>query len=139
LIKEIKGSDGMGAHQQTFIDAIRNNAPDSLNAPVEIGHQSSAWCNFANYAYRIGNEGFARGQGTMEGLNQSVSDSATAILEELRKLVAVHEGDEIANSMRLGPTLEFDPQAEEFVGTFGDTANQLLRRNGRNEFVVPEM
>jgi hypothetical protein len=139
LMKEIKGSEGMGIHQQNFIDAIRSNAPDSLNAPVEIGHHSSAWCNFANYAYRLANEGYARGTGEIKDMAEGIEESADGILDELRKLVAVHEGGEAAEAMHAGPTLSFDATSQEFVGDFGDSANQYLRRAGRKEFVVPEV
>jgi hypothetical protein len=138
LIKEIKGSEGMGDHQQNFIDAIRNNAPDSLNAPVQIGHQSSAWCNFANYAYRVSQESNgADSSGTL--LDKGIESQSAEILDELKKLVAVHEGAEVADSLHLGPTLTFDAKSEKFVGDYADAANQLLRRKGRKEFVVPEV
>lgn len=138
LIKEINGTEGMGRHQQNFIDAIRNNVPDSLNAPVEIGHQSSAWCNFANYAYRAaqGSDVTATSGAT---LDLSVEKQSAEILDELRKLVAIHEGEKVADALHVGPTLNFDPQSESFVGDHADAANAYLRRAGRKEFVVPEV
>jgi hypothetical protein len=135
LIKEIKGTGGMGAHQQNFIDAIRNNSSASLNAPVEMGHKSSAWCNFANYAYRV-----AQGSNsTGSGLDLGIDSQAAGILDELKKLVAVHEGEKVAETLQPGPTLTFDGASEQFVGDNADQANQLLRRAGRKEFVVPEV
>jgi predicted dehydrogenase len=137
LIKEIKGSEGMGTHQQNFVDALRNNAPDSLNAPVRIGHQSSAWCNFANYAYRVAQSGAAAQ--AVPPLAEGIESQSTGILEELQKLVAVHEGEKVAGTLQLGPTLTFDAQSETFVGDNASLANQFLRRAGRKEFVVPEV
>lgn len=137
LIKEIKGTSGMGAHQQNFVDAIRNNSPDSLNAPVEIGHQSSAWCNFANYAYRVAHGGDST-QAT-PSLDKGIESQSAEILGELKKLVAVHEGAEVADKLHLGPALTFDTESDQFVGANAAAANQLLRRKGRKEFVVPEV
>lgn len=137
LIKEIKGTDGMGVHQQNFIDAIRNNAPDSLNTPIEMGHQSTAWCNFANYAYRVAQN--ANGATNGAPPDQGIEKQSAEILDELRKLVAIHEGAETADAMHTGPTLTFDEQAQEFVGDFAARANQFLRRPGRKQFVVPEV
>jgi hypothetical protein len=135
LIKEIKGTEGMGVHQQNFVDAVRNHTPESLNAPVAIGHQSSAWCNFANYAYRV-----AQGSnGTGAELDLGIDSQAAGILDELKKLVAVHEGEKVAETLQPGPTLTFDAASEQFVGDNADKANQLLRRAGRKEFVVPEV
>jgi hypothetical protein len=38
----------------------------------------------------------------------------------------------------LGRTLQFDPQAEKFVGAGSELANPLLSRRYRASFVVPE-
>jgi hypothetical protein len=38
----------------------------------------------------------------------------------------------------LGPWLTMDSSKERFVGDFADQANQLLSRNYREPFVVPE-
>jgi predicted dehydrogenase len=138
LIKEINGTEGMGVHQQNFIEAIRNNAPDSLNAHVKVGHESSAWCNFANYAYRVAQGSNGSGPNG-DALDKGIEQESAGILEELKKLVAVHEGAEVADSLHLGPTITFDAKAEKFVGNHADAANQLLRRKGRKEFVVPEV
>jgi predicted dehydrogenase len=138
LIKEIKGTEGMGDHQQNFITAIRNNAPDSLNAPVQIGHQSSAWCNFANYAYRVAQDSHGPDSDS-PSLDKGIESQAAGILDELKKLVAIHDGEKIAENLQLGPTLTFETTSEQFTGAHADAANQLLRRAGRNEFTVPEV
>src|SRR5690606_10697084 len=94
-------------HQQNFIDAIRNNAPDSLNTPIEMGHQSTAWCNFANYAYRVAQD--ANGSAADGApLDRGIEKQSAEILDELRTLVAIHEGAETADAMHAGPTLTFD-------------------------------
>jgi hypothetical protein len=138
LVKEIKGSDGMIVHQQNFIDAIRSNTPEILNAPVEVGHHSTAWCNFANYAYRAGHDAHAAGSNSTDKVAESVTKPSAEILDELRELVKVHEGTEVAENLHVGPTLEFDAEREVFIGANADSANKYLRTPGRNEFVVHE-
>lgn len=138
VIKEVRGTDGMGIHQQNFIDAIRNNSPGTLNAPVEVGHQSSAWCNFANYAYRVGHETALQTSENETDLGALTAVStAKKVLEELIHLVEVHEGTTGAKSLQMSPVLTFDGKAEQFTGEHADAANKLLRTSGRKEFVVP--
>jgi hypothetical protein len=135
LIKEIKGTTGMVDHQQNFIDAIRTSSPGSLTAPAEVGHHSTAWCNLANYAYRVA--GDLRRQGHEEAAFDVNDAHAAGIWSDLRSLVAVHEGQQTADSMRLGPRLAFDSTRVTFVGDHADVANRYLRVSGRNDFVVP--
>jgi len=135
LIKEIKGTNGMITHQQNFIDAIRNASSESLTAPADVGHHSTAWCNLANYAFRVGSE--LRSQGHEEVAFDVKDAQAAGIWSDLRSLVAVHEGRQTADAMRLGPRLAFDSTRESFDGDHADVANRYLRVSGRNEFVVP--
>ncbi len=135
LIKEISGTNGMITHQQNFVDAIRNASPGSLTAPAEVGHHSTAWCNLANYAYRAGND--LRSQGQEDAAVKVKGAHAAGIWNELRWLVAVHEGRQAFDSMRLGPQFAFDSTQETFVGDHADVANRYLRVPGREEFVVP--
>ena len=54
VIKQFKGTSGSGAHQQNFIDAVRQRDPSVLNSEVKVGHDSTGWCNLANIAFRAG-------------------------------------------------------------------------------------
>ncbi|MDZ4657878.1 MAG: Gfo/Idh/MocA family oxidoreductase [Bythopirellula sp.] len=138
VIKEIRGTDGMGVHQQNFIDAIRNSSPGSLNAPVEVGHHSSAWCNFANYAYRVD------AKDASQPLAEFDFDFATGVgagkmLIELSRLIEVHDKQFPREGLQLGPVLRFDAAKEQFTGKHADAANKFLRTPGREKFVVPEV
>lgn len=135
LVKEIKGTTGMIDHQHNFVDAIRNSTPGSLMAPADVGHHSTAWCNLANYAHRVGSD--LRAQGHEAAAVEVLDANAASIWNELRSLVAVHEGHQRADSMRLGPRLTFDSTCETFVGDHAEVANRYLRIAGRKEFVVP--
>lgn len=45
---------GLGNHYQNFIDAIRENDPTKLTAPIEEGFYSCALIHLANISYRLG-------------------------------------------------------------------------------------
>ncbi|MDZ7640122.1 MAG: Gfo/Idh/MocA family oxidoreductase [Bryobacterales bacterium] len=49
-----KGNDGPGTvqHFQNFLEACRSRDHKKLNAEIEIGATSAAWCHMANIAYR---------------------------------------------------------------------------------------
>src|SRR4051812_20516389 len=54
-IRKFKGDAGK-KHQRNFVDAVFAHDRKKLNAEVEIGHQSTAWCNLADVAQRAGSE-----------------------------------------------------------------------------------
>ena len=49
-IKEFKGNKGGSMHQENFIDAVRSRDSSLLKADVQVGHDSTGWCNLANIA-----------------------------------------------------------------------------------------
>ncbi len=138
LIKEIRGTDGMIAHQQNFIEAIRNDSPRSLMASATVGHHSTAWCNLANYAFRAGADLLSQGSHDAAAAEGKLPEAA-GIWSELTSLVAIHEDLRTADSLRVGPRLSFDGTSETFVGDRADMANRYLRVSGRKEFVVPRV
>ncbi len=145
LIKDIPGTDGMGVHQQNFIDAVRNHSPGSLNAPVEVGHHSTAWCNLANYAYRVAQNATQSSVESWEELlaslqlGDAVTQQAQRLCEELQAVAAVHETEVSARNLHRGPVLSFDAASEAFVGEHAEAANQYLQTVGRGDFVVREV
>lgn len=51
-----RGSDGPGTklHMENFLAACRSRNYKELNAEIEIGATSAAWCHMANISYRVG-------------------------------------------------------------------------------------
>ena len=48
------GGSGGGDHFANFVQAVRARDPKLLNADIEQGHLSSAYCHLGNIAYRLG-------------------------------------------------------------------------------------
>jgi len=48
------GGTGGGDHFANFVKAVRSRDPKVLNAEIEQGHLSSAYCHLGNIAYRLG-------------------------------------------------------------------------------------
>ncbi|AMV38265.1 Gfo/Idh/MocA family protein [Planctomyces sp. SH-PL62] len=49
-----EGGKGGGDHYANFLQAVRARDPKILNADIEEGHLSSAYCHLGNIAYRLG-------------------------------------------------------------------------------------
>ncbi|MEM8678752.1 MAG: Gfo/Idh/MocA family oxidoreductase [Planctomycetota bacterium] len=145
LIKEIPGNDGMGEHQQNFVDAIRNDSPSALNAPVEMGHHSTAWCNLANYSYRVAQEQPHADSDSWTDILQQMPlhgvrpAQIESLCDELNQIANLHEPEAASIRLLQGPVLQFDASSETFMGDHADVANQHLRTAGRGKFVVKEV
>jgi hypothetical protein len=135
VVKEFRGSGGNGAHQQNFIDAVRQSDPSILNTDVQIGNDSTGWCNLANIAFRAG------GAFSRAGVD-AVPDSSGKwgeLVSEMGQLLAAH-GERIdGGEVKLSAMLTVDTDSGQFVGDYAETANQFLKREYRAPYVVPEI
>ncbi len=130
-IREFKGKDIVERHVQNFIDAVRSRNADMLNAPIEMGHHSTGWCNLANVAFQAG------GAYNRDQLASAASLSDWPLLiEEMERHLAPFgvSTSELVSS----PVLSHDPETERFVGEHADVANQFLRRTYRGKYTVPQ-
>ncbi len=67
---------------------------------------------------------------------QAATNGLAAAFEDMKRHLADDAGLDLPGTVyRLGRTLRFDPQAEEFIGDA--EANQMLNRSYRGPFVVP--
>ena len=116
-----------------FIECVRSRKQENLMADILEAHYSAALCHLANISYRLGKPvPFGQGYETV-GDNQQVRESVKAIEENLQVVLGM---DLSKQTYTLGPKLDFDVQAERFVGDA--EANKLLTRPYRDPFVVPE-
>jgi predicted dehydrogenase len=123
------------AHQQNFIDAMRNRKKDDLNAEVQDGHLSAALCHLANVSYRLGSPASPDSIKAAVGKNAQCVDSVERMCQHLDA-----NGVDLSKTPAvLGAWVTLDPESESFVGEHADQANALSRSAYRKPFVVPEV
>jgi len=134
VIRSFKGDAGNG-HQRNFVDAVFAHDRSKLNAEIEIGHQSTAWCNLADVVQRAGDE-YSHEKAVSVRKNCQPWDDLVALIEKHLQ----HNGVDLKNSnFQLGPMLEFDSKSQKFAGSDAQKANGYLKREYRKGFEVPEM
>ena len=134
-MKKFKGTKGMDLHQKNFIDAVRSRDSSMLNADVQIGHDSTGWCNLANVSYLSG-QTFSCADTKQVGERSQLWES---VLGDMDKLLQAHGLDIESSDIKLSPLLTLDPKTEQFVGSNAEAANQFLKREYRPGHEVPEI
>jgi hypothetical protein len=132
-IKTFKGNSGQGLHQQNFIDAVRSRDRSTLMAEVQVGHDSTGWCNIANVAYQTGK---TFSMSDAKRLDQEIWHD---MVEEMDALLSRHDIPMESSQILLSPILEIDPKTQRFIGESAESANRFLKREYRAGFVVPEI
>jgi predicted dehydrogenase len=118
---------------ENFIACVRSRRSQDLNAHILEGHYSSALCHLANISYRLGHEASFSQTPTELGEQEEVHKTFAWFKEMLVGLGV----DLDKTTYRLGRVLQFDPQAEKFVGA--PEADKLLTREYRAPFLVPSI
>ncbi len=131
-IREFSGNSGNGIHQQNFIEAVRRRDPSILNSDVQVGHDSTGWCNLANIAFLVGSPSL----GAKTFPIRSGADLWEELLEEMHQLLTAHQVDLKDAAIRMSPILEVDPRSERFVGEHAKVGNRYLKREYRDPFVL---
>lgn len=114
-----------------FIDCMRTRKAENLCADILEGHLSSACCHLGNISYRLGKERRFEKPADL-GSNAIVGDSIMTLLDNTRAIGV----DPARATLWVGPKLAFDAATEKFPDN--PAANQLLTRNYRPPFVVPD-
>lgn len=135
-IREIKGDTGSDGgrqlHRENFVKAVRSRKTSDLNCSIQTGHLSTALCHLGNISHRVGSST------ELASLQDQVAQQP--LLQEATGRMTEHlaaNGVDIATAkVQMGETLAIDPKTEKF--TSNDSANQLLRREYRAPYVVPE-
>ena len=133
LIKKFSGNSGGTLHQQNFIDAVRKRDRTILNTDVQVGHDTTGWCNLANIAYRTGSAF------SMENAQRVDVKEWKSLVDEMKQLMSAHSLTLENAGLKLGPMLTMDSKTEQFVGSDSEQANKFLKREYRAPFVVPEI
>ena len=136
-IKQFKG-DGGGGHQANFVKAVRSRKISDLNADILQGHLSSSLCHMANISHRLGQ--LSSPEKIKEALK--ADSSAAETFERFQEHLTANDVDLSKTPAVLGPLLKMDSAKELFIdgGEYSITrwANELLSRNYRPPFVIPE-
>ena len=137
-IKQFVGDGGRIRHRANFIKAVRSRKVSDLNADILEGHLSSALCHMGNIPHRIGQ------LSSPDEIREVVKADNEAIeaFERFQEHLAANWIDLSKTRAVLGPRLRMNSEKEKFVGDgeLGITrwANELLTRDYREPFVVPE-
>lgn len=129
-IREFKGGAIVALHVQNFIDAVKSREAGMLNAPVNVGHDSTGWCNLANVAFRAG-----------VAYDRELLSSASSLpewpmlVEEMQRQLSPF--DVPTSELVASPVLSHDPHTEQFVGDHAELANAFTKREYRGKYVVP--
>ena len=133
-MKQFIGDGGAG-HQANFIKAVRSRKTADLNADILEGHISAALCHMANISYRLGRTT------SPDDIKEAIkaNKEASETFERLQAHLVANDVDLGKTAAVLGPWLKIDSDKERFVGDFPTRwANELLRRDYREPFVVPD-
>jgi hypothetical protein len=131
---------GFSAHKGhlfNFLSVVRSRNLSDLRADVLEGHLSSALVHMANISYRLGELHSA--DETREVLKDR-GPEAVEVFGGFQEHLVANGVDFSQTKFVLGPWLEMDSQSERFVGDSDlvARANQLLKREYREPFVIPE-
>lgn len=128
-IREFHGGDIVPLHVQNFVDAVRSRDATRLNAPIEMGHDSTGWCNLANVAFHAG---------STYNREQLASCSALRawplLIDAMERQLAPFEVS--TNELVSSPILSHDPKTESFVGDHAELGNRFLKREYRGKYAV---
>ena len=119
---------GGGDHFANFVDAVRADDPTRLNASIEDGHLSSAYCHLGILSH-------IRGTPTdPDGVSAAWQSSPTAAeaWSRMRDHLLANEVDLAVTPVTLGRELRVNADATEIRGDPESTA--LLRRTDREPF-----
>jgi predicted dehydrogenase len=131
-IRTFKGNGGNGLHHQNFIDAVRSRNVDSLNSDVQVGHDSTGWCNLANIAFRTGKPFSKDDAATVD------ADIWEGLVDEMEGHLAAHNVKIESAAIKLSPMLTVDADKEVFTGDHADAANRYIKRQYRAPYIVPD-
>ncbi|MFC1757398.1 Gfo/Idh/MocA family protein [Planctomycetota bacterium] len=135
VIKSFRGDSGMGHHQQNFIDAVRSRDASSLNTDVEVGNDSTGWCNLANIAFQAGHNYSGKAAAS---LAKEVPHWGE-LVGEMTTHLSAHDIDITDSDVRLSPMMDYSNEEGQFVGANAVKANSFLKRQYRAPYVVPEI
>ena len=126
-----KGDVTPGGNWGSFIAAVRAGDPDMANGNALDAHYGCVLGHVMNNSYRLGEPASV---GTVQFDNPDAAEHFGRLHAIMRDGAGLADAD---TQYHVGPTLEFDPAEERFVGERADEANQLLQDPQRPGFEIP--
>ena len=133
-IKTFDGShDHKMDHMRNFVTAVRSRRTSDLTADILEGHLSSALCHTGMISHLLG------AVASPSSIQEQIQGdrNASASFASFQDHLANNDVSIDTDSATLGPWLEMDPTTERFTNS--QHANQLLTRNYRKPFAVPQV
>ncbi len=130
-MREFKGA-GDVKHQANFIAAVRTQDRSILNSEIEVGNDSTGWCNLANVAFRAGKQSNAQQAGAVD------LPQWQTLMGEMESHLEAHGESLDSDQIRFSTMLTLDPKTEQFIGDEANVANEFLRRQYREGYEVAE-
>lgn len=133
-IKQYTG-DGGRAHEQNFIDAIRQSKAALLNCEIKEGHLSTTMCHQANISYKLGQAA------TLDTAREALHHHADALntFADMQEQTAGVGVDLNKTPFIMGPKLTYDNASQSFTGEHYAKANAHLKVKYRKPFEIPEI
>jgi hypothetical protein len=119
---------------ENFIQAVRSRRASDLVSDMLQGHLSAALVHLGNISHRVGRALPDREIRERVAGNRELS----AAYQRFQSHLSANGVDLDKTPATLGAMLTFDPGTERFVGEFSQAANELVTREYRAPFVVPE-
>ena len=133
VIRKFKGNSGNVLHMSNFCSAVIADDPTMLNAGVEVGNDSTGWCNLANVSFRAGSQmSVDQAREVDHPQWQQLIDDMEAHLDVYGKKISEKE-------FKMSPMMELSEDGSKFVGDGAQAANVFLKREYRKGFEVPEL
>ncbi len=124
---------GLGNHYANWLQAVAARDRTMLNADIAEGHLSSALCHIGNISHRVGQPAAIKEIDQAAAINDSFADS----LQRMKRHLELNEVDITDPTLILGEPLSIDEDHERISDN--PHANELLRRDGRNGFSIPDL
>lgn len=135
VIRKFKGNAGSPTHFQNFVDAVLDNDPSQLNAEVEVGHYSSAWCHYGNAAYLAG-EPASAGPAPAQ---LSDNPAWTKSLDMLTPWLAAGGIETTRAPFVVSQKLAVDQASAKLQGKLTDAAAAIYRADYRKGYEIPDL
>lgn len=134
-IERYRGDSG-SKHMAQFLECVRSGEQSELRSPIESAYYSSCMSHLANISVQTGQKLNA------EDLARRIDGNQVAmeVYERFSKQLDIWDVDTRQVPWNAGHQLTFDPEGESFTdGESLDAANNLVRREDREPFIVPEI